>query len=276
MAVRLKKTLFKLLKEDYEFRYALAGFLGMDEVLKRLDRHEAELVKLREDMIAGFKRHDEELAALRAETNKLREDMIAGFKRHDEELAALRAETNKLREDMIAGFKRHDEELAALRQETNRLREDMIAGFKRHDEEFIRLRMDMNRGFELVNRRLDALGARWGVMAESAFREGLKGVLEKEIGLSVERWTAFDEDGVVYGYPSPIEIDLAVRDGKTVLVEVKSSVRLSDISEFSRKVEFFSAKTGRKPDRKVMVAPYADEEALKAAGKLGIEVYTKV
>ncbi|MEM4298132.1 MAG: DUF3782 domain-containing protein, partial [Nitrososphaerota archaeon] len=28
----------------------------------------------------------------------------------------------------------------------------------------------MMRGFELMGRHLDALGARWGIMAESAFR----------------------------------------------------------------------------------------------------------
>ncbi|MEM4384853.1 MAG: hypothetical protein QXU44_12490, partial [Candidatus Caldarchaeum sp.] len=111
LAVRVKRTIFRLLKEDEEFRYAVAGLLGLEEILKRLDRHEAEL------------------ASLRQETNKLREDMMLGFKRHDEELASLRQETNKLREDMMLGFKRHDEELASLRQETNKLREDMMLGF---------------------------------------------------------------------------------------------------------------------------------------------------
>lgn len=60
------------------------------------------------------------------------------------------------------------------------------------------------KGFDLVNRPLDALGARWGLMAESAFREGLKGVLEKEYGLAVEKWTAFDDEGVVYGLPGVV------------------------------------------------------------------------
>ncbi|MEM1751899.1 MAG: hypothetical protein QXY92_05810, partial [Archaeoglobaceae archaeon] len=89
----IKETIIELLEKDKEFRYAMAGAIGLQEILKRLDkheeillRHEEELKKLREDMITGFKRHDEEIA-------KLREDMIAGFRRHDEEIA-------KLREDM--------------------------------------------------------------------------------------------------------------------------------------------------------------------------------
>jgi hypothetical protein len=53
----------------------------------------------------------------------------------------------------------------------------------------------MIRGFELVESHISALGARWGIMAESAFRESLRGLLEKELGYRVEKWTVFDEAG---------------------------------------------------------------------------------
>jgi hypothetical protein len=69
----LKAKILTSLREDMEFRYAVAGMLGFDEILRRLekhdekfeemlrrlDRHEAELVELREDAVAGFKKHDE-------------------------------------------------------------------------------------------------------------------------------------------------------------------------------------------------------------------------
>jgi len=267
--VELKSRMLKLLREDEEFRYAVAGLIGLDEVLRRLDRHEErmvkleermlkveeELVKLREDMIRGFERHDKEIA-------ELREDMKRGFERYDRELA-------KLREDMNKGFERYDRELA-------KLREDMNRGFERYDREIARLREDMNRGFELVNRHLSALGARWGIMAEDAFREGLRGVLEKELGLRVEKWSAYDEAGEVFGYPSEVEVDIAVKDGKIILIEVSSHVRASDVYCFKRKAEFYAKKTGEKPERLVMITPYAEERAVEASKKLGIEVYTKV
>jgi hypothetical protein len=42
MAVKeLKSRMLRLLREDEEFRYAVAGLLGLEEILKRLDRHEA-------------------------------------------------------------------------------------------------------------------------------------------------------------------------------------------------------------------------------------------
>jgi hypothetical protein len=46
----------------------------------------------------------------------------------------------------------------------------------------------MIRGFDLIERRISALGAMWGIRTEGAFREGLKGILERELGVMLERW----------------------------------------------------------------------------------------
>jgi len=117
----LKARVLELLKEDEEFRYAVAGLIGLEEVLKRLDRHEAalerigaELVRLREDMLQGFKRHDEILARHEEQLTKLREDfnsMLEVIKRIQEEQRNLRKgqvrieeRLNSLESAMISGF----------------------------------------------------------------------------------------------------------------------------------------------------------------------------
>jgi len=259
---RLKKRFLELLERDKEFRHAVAGLLGLGEVLQRLDKNEKQLVKLRRDLRRGFKLYEEELA-------KLREDMKEGFKRHDEEIARIWEELAKLREDMREGFRRHEEEMA-------RLREDMKEGFRRHEEEMARLREDMKEGFALLERRVSALGARWGLMSEAAFREGLRSIVEREFGFRVSRWVRFDERGVVYGYPSQVEIDVAVHDERIILVEIKSNVRASDVYTFKRKAELYEELEGRKPSRLVLVTPYAEEEAVEAAKHLGVEICTEV
>ncbi|MGY0288408.1 MAG: hypothetical protein ACUX7D_06600 [Candidatus Methanodesulfokora washburnensis] len=66
MSSQLKRRFLKLLKEDEEFRYAVAGLLGLEEILKRLDRHEEQLVKLREDMNRGFELIERRISALGA------------------------------------------------------------------------------------------------------------------------------------------------------------------------------------------------------------------
>jgi hypothetical protein len=237
---RLKSRILRLLKEDEEFRYAVAGLLGLEEILKRLDRNEQELVRLREDMTKMFEKHEER------------------FARIEEEIGRIWQELAKLREDM------------------NKLREGMMKGFERHDREIAKLREDMMRGFELVNRHISAIGARWGIMAEDAFREELRGILEKEFGVKVERWIARDEDGIVYGFSSVIEVDIAIKDGKTMLIEISSSVDKSKVAAFLRKAQLYEKKTGIKPERLIMVTPYADENAIEAAKEVGVEVYTRV
>jgi hypothetical protein len=168
-------------------------------------------------------------------------------------------------EEILRRLDRHEAELVRLREDMNKLREDMN-----------RLREDMIRGFELIERHISALGARWGLMAEDAFREGLRGLLEKELGFKVERWRVYDNAGIVFGYPSEVEVDIAVSDGKLILIEVSSHVRASDVLQFKRKVELYEKMTGRKPDRLIIVTPYIDEKALEAARQLGVEAYTKV
>ena len=258
----IKEELLRLLEKDKEFRYAVAGLIGLDQILMRLDKHEEELIKLREDMNRlredmnrGFRRYDSEMA-------KLREDMNRGFRRYDQEIA-------RLREDMIRGFQRYDAEIA-------KLREDMNRGFMRHDQEIARLREDMNRGFELIERHISALGARWGLLTEEAFRAGLKGLIEKEFGLKIERWTAYDEEGIVFGYPSQVEVDVAVHNEKVILIEVKAHVDSSDLYSLKRKAELYEMKTGRKPSRLLVVTPYIEDRAIQAAKSLKIEVYTNV
>ncbi|MEM2491313.1 MAG: hypothetical protein QXG96_03880, partial [Candidatus Bathyarchaeia archaeon] len=45
----LKKEILELLDKDLEFRYAIAGYLGLSEILKRLDALAEEQVRLRQE-----------------------------------------------------------------------------------------------------------------------------------------------------------------------------------------------------------------------------------
>ncbi|MBS7635047.1 hypothetical protein KEJ34_06115 [Candidatus Bathyarchaeota archaeon] len=45
----LKREFLDLLDRDLEFRYAVAGYLGLSEILKRLDALAEEQARLREE-----------------------------------------------------------------------------------------------------------------------------------------------------------------------------------------------------------------------------------
>ncbi len=166
---------------------------------------------------------------------------------------------------------RHEDEVRRVWQEIEKLREDTN-----------KLREDMMKGFELMDRRISrlenlisAIGARWGIMAEDAFGGGLRGILEKEFGVKVERWITIDEEGLVYGFKSVIEVDIAIKDGKTMLIEISSSVDKSKVAAFLRKAQLYEKKTGIKPERLIMVTPYAEDAAVEAAKEVGVEVYAR-
>lgn len=81
----LKKEFLELLDKDLEFRYAVAGYLGLSEILKRLDALMEEQTRLAEEQAKTW----EEIKSLREEQTKVWN-----------EIAKLREEQISLREDM--------------------------------------------------------------------------------------------------------------------------------------------------------------------------------
>ena len=143
----------------------------------------------------------------------------------------------------------------------------------RHEAELVKLREDMNEGFQLLRRHIDALGARWGILAEEAFREGMIGVVERYFGGRVERWAHYDEEGFLFGRPCVVEVDMLVKNGEHILIEMRSSVSRADVFELWRIGQLYERIRGVKP-RLAVVSPFVREEAKKIAKELGIEVYT--
>ncbi len=120
---------------------------------------------------------------------------------------------------------------------------------------------------------IGALGARWGLQSEGAFRDGLKSILEESFGVQVERYLDFDTDGGVFGRPDQIELDLIIYNGKLIICEIKSSANKSDIYTFWRKKKFYEEKHDRKADRSLIISPMVDPRAKKTADELEIEVF---
>jgi len=268
--VDLKRELLRLLKEDEEFRLAVAGLLGLDAIL-------SELRKLREDfnrLVELEDRRWEENRKRWEESEKRWEENWRRWEENNkrweenwrlwEENMRRWEENNKRWEENEKRWQEAYRRFEAIEEELRKLRED-------HNK----LREDFNKAYADLSRRLDALGARWGIISEEAFREGMKGVVEKILGVAkVGRWIYYDTAGEVYGRPSVIEVDVVVKDGEHVLVEVKSSISRGDIYEFWRISELYKKVTGATP-RLVIISPYVDSKARELAESLGIEVYTQ-
>jgi hypothetical protein len=109
----LKREFLELLDKDLEFRYAVAGYLGLSEILKRLDTIAEEQKNLREEQtkiwmeIASIR---EEQKSLREEQIKLREDFNRAFESLNLRLSRVERTLEKLTidvEDEAKSFLKH-------------------------------------------------------------------------------------------------------------------------------------------------------------------------
>ncbi|MEM0085056.1 MAG: hypothetical protein QW743_03395 [Candidatus Methanomethylicia archaeon] len=119
-----KLRILKALEEDLEFRYAVAGLIGISEILRRLDRFEEGQNKLWENQ----KRLWEAQNKLWENQNKLWEEVKSlreGQNKLWEEIKNLREGQNKLWEEV----RELRVNYRILEKSLNALRESMISGF---------------------------------------------------------------------------------------------------------------------------------------------------
>ena len=144
-------------------------------------------------------------------------------------------------------------------------------------EENQRVIMEILVSIKRVDRRIDstigALGSRWGLRSEAAFRNGLRAILEESFGVKVERYEDYDHDGLVFGRPDQVELDVIIHNGTVILCEIKSSVSKPDMYIFWRKKEFYESKHDVKVARVMVISPMIDDRAGVVAKDLGIETY---
>ncbi|MCG2892252.1 MAG: DUF3782 domain-containing protein [Vulcanisaeta sp.] len=189
MGVDLRKELLRLLKEDEEFRLAVTGLLGIDEILKAIKSLQEQMVKLQEQVA------------------------------------------------------KQGEAILALQ-----------------------------RSFEKLTASITALGYRYGIYTEDVFRDAIKYLVEDLLkAYEVRRWTYYDNEGVVFGYPSIIDVDVLIRDNEHILIEYKASIDRSDVAELAREGILYERVNKVKP-KLLIVGPVVRRGALELAKALNIEV----
>ena len=122
---------------------------------------------------------------------------------------------------------------------------------------------------------IGALGSRWGLHSEAAFRNALKGIL-KDISSDIEvlNVNEYDDEGMVYGHPDQVELDIIIKNGRLLVCEIKSSMGKAAMYIFERKVRFYENRHHQKVDKILVISPMVDDRAKVVAKKLGIEIYS--
>ena len=183
-----------------------------------------------------------------------------GHKEILERIIKLEERQQKLEERFV----RLEERQQKLEERQQKLEER----FAQLEERFAKLEDEVREFRRLVT----VIAHRFGVISESGFREVLRYVVQEVFKVAeVRRWVYRDESGYVYGYPAVVEVDVVVRDGEHVLIEVKSRVSRSDVAELRRIGKLYEEVCGVRP-KLAIVGGFIDPEAYEAAAKLGIEL----
>jgi len=124
-----------------------------------------------------------------------------------------------------------------------------------------------------VDRTIGALGSRWGLQSEKAFRDALAGILEKNFGVRVLNVNEYDDEGVVFGRPDQVELDVVIKNGLLLICELKSSIDKAGMYIFERKARFYERQHQRQAQRLIVISPMIDARARQVAERLGIETY---
>lgn len=189
----------------------------------------------------------------RVETQDRFYEILAELRRDREEQARQWAGQNRKWEEQNRKWDEHQTE---QKKEFDRVHEEIMALAKKHD------------------RSIGALGARWGLQSETAFRNALAGILEENFGVQVMRINEYDEQGVVFGRPDQVELDVIIKNGVLLICELKSSIDKAGMYIFERKARFYEQRHGRKAQRLIVISPMIDAKARKVAEKLGVEMYS--
>jgi len=102
----------------------------------------------------------------------------------------------------------------------------------------------------------------------------MKNIVKQYFGGEVERWITDDEEGIVFGRPSKVEVDLIIKDGEHILVEIKSNIHRSSVSQLWREGLLYRKKKGITP-KLAVISPFIEADAKEEAEFYAISLFTR-
>jgi hypothetical protein len=256
----VKEELPKLVRSDKRIRKFVLD-LYKEVSLEKADNKETE---------SRFDRILEELKQDREEQSRKWDEQNKKWDENQEEIRELRDEQNRKWDEQNKKWDENQEEIRELRDEQNRKWEEQNKKWEENQEVIRKLLKKV----EKHDTSLGALGARWGIRAESSFRNALKGILEGNFNVRVLNINEYDDQGEVFGRPDQVELDIIIIDGILIICEIKSSISKGDMYLFHKKAQFYEKRHNRTAKHLITISPMVEEKAKKVARELGIKVYS--
>ncbi|MEN3044759.1 MAG: DUF3782 domain-containing protein [Candidatus Hydrothermales bacterium] len=219
--------------------------LSEKEIIKIIEEKLPEII----EKYPSIRLKIEEIIERKAVTKEEIKEILLELKAQRERLVKIEEELKAQREENNRRF----EEINRRFEEVDKRFEEINKRFEEVDKRFEELTLRMDSGFKILRDTISAIGSRWGIGAEDAFRKGFEEVLS-EVGYKVIKWKKFDKECKFFTFPRPTEIDIIIKDKKKIAIEVKSSLSLADIEEFEKIVKFYEFEENEKIDEKIIVA----------------------
>ena len=251
----LKKKILELVREDEDFAMEL----------------NRTILRLYSDKLLTKTYLDEALAE---QSKEFDEKLAKQSKEFDEKLIKLREELSREFDEKLARqSKDFDEKLIKLREELSREFDEKLAKqSKEFDEKFNKWADNI---IERITNKINAIGGRWGIDAENAVRKFAEKIVS-DWGGNVKKWNKKVEiklgDKVIH---KEYEIDIVVKDGKELLIEVKASFNKDSMERFVEACELYESTEGKgKKIERIVISFFIYEEAKEIAKKNKVTIIT--
>ncbi len=279
------KELPAILEEDPEIhRYFLQisrrHFADKTQTEDRFDRVMEELRRDREEQSRKWDEQKQEWKANQQVINEILSDIRMLFKKHDNTIEELRRDREEQSRKWDEQSRKWDEQSRKWDEQSRKWDEQKQKGDEQNKkwEANQQVINEMLAEIRMLSQKhestIGALGSRWGLHTEQAFRSALKGILEQFANVEVLNITEYDDVGVVFGHPDQIELDIIIKNGLLIIVEIKSSMSKPDMCIFERKVRFYEEHHNRKASEMIVISPMVAPNAIPVAEKLGIRIYS--
>jgi len=248
--VELKKRILELLKTDEEFRYAIAGLIGLKDVLD-------ELRKLREDIRKLYEKSLEHDKRFEVIEHKLLE--------HDKRFEAIERkllEHDKRFEAIERKLLEHDKRFEAIERK-----------LLEHDKRFEAIErklLEHDKKFDNIINRLNRIELELGALNESFYCKALLDDLREEIQGKGEKLIMRKRNARV----DEEDIDLFVVTDKSVyVIEVKVKPKHEDVGRLIAKADVLRKYYKDKSIIPILVGTMIGREVEEYAQQKGVKVY---
>ena len=266
----LAASILKLIGEDKQKRATLVGLLVSDVATKQeFTTILAELKAMRETSDKRFEASERRFEVIESELKAMREASDKRFEVIESQLKTMQEISGKR-------FEASDKRFEAIDKRFGELIGEMNKRFEQQREDF---HLAIKTSTEALNKsltdKISKLGSRWGFMAEDTFSKALAEILGKA-GFQVSKWRKTDTEAEVFMRPRDVEIDILVKNGKRIAIEIKSAISVGDIEMFAKVVRFYEKSESVNVDDKIMVGIHLHREVDKYAKELGIKIISQI